>query len=158
MSTPSLEKPLLRIGRHAVQAMLHEALASQPGICGGLLAGKGNNIITAAPLANCAADPTHDYACRPAAAGAIISSWHRQDLTTVGCFRSYTEHTGPQLDDFRALQAAAMEAMGESTSFQWYLAIDLDTAGRLEVRAYAASGDDLIEAACELLEDGASRT
>lgn len=144
----------LRIGRHAVQAMLHEALACAPNLCGGLLAGEGRNVITAASLPNCASDPARHYACHAAAVTRVMEAWRRQGLKAIGAYRSYTVHIAPEKGDFSVIQEAAAQAAGGPFPLPWYLAIALDTAGRLEMHAYNASGRGLVESACELVEDG----
>lgn len=156
MSANEPGQPVLHVSRHAVQTMLHEALAHQPAICGGLLAGRGRRIDVAVPVANNAPDPTRRCMLAAPAVLAALQAWQERGLSLIGLYRSYLAHIVPARMDFSAMLADASPLAGLPVTRLWHVAIALDTQGRLDMRAFAAAGDDQREIACELIEDGST--
>ena len=102
--------PEILVARHAVQAMLRHALDSQPAICCGLLAGSNDHIRSATAL--------------PDAAG-ILAELQKQSSQWMGVYHSDNE---PE-DIFSGLKSTAVDGL-------LYIAVDLDTDGRLDTHAW----------------------
>jgi len=86
----------LRIGRHAVQTMLHHALASQPSECCGILGGKGQCIDMAEPVANESMPPIQDFHPGIESISRVVDTWMTLGFEWRGiyfsCSTSYGQH------------------------------------------------------------------
>ncbi len=126
---PASSLPEISIARHAVQAMLRHALDSLPAICCGLLAGSKSHVQSAMVVPDTAQ---------------VLSELQKKSSQWVGFYRS---NSNP--DDILSEL--------DSTSFGkdglLYLAISLDTDGRLDTRAYQLHDNNWREVPLVLEED-----
>jgi len=148
----------LRIGRHAVQTMLHHALASQPSECCGILGGIDQRIDVAEPVANESMPLIQDSRPGIESIPRVVETWMTLGFEWRGvyfsCSTSHKEHEMVRpisgilkpflqlIDDFPFKPANLIE-----------VALALDVKGRLEAHAFQHAKGGLTEVPLVMQEE-----
>jgi len=140
----------LRIGRHAVQTMLHHALASQPSECCGILGGKGQRIELAEPVANESMPPMQDFHPGIESIPRVVEIWMTLGFEWRGIYfscpsfrrdRGMIRPISGIPEPFRRLTHSCSLKHGNLIE----IALALDIKGRLEAHAFKYGATKLTE-------------
>ncbi len=148
----------LRIGRHAVQTMLHHALASQPSECCGILGGKGQCIELAEPVANESMPPMQDSHPGIESIPRIVEIWMTLGFEWRGiyfsCSTSHKEHE--MVRPISGILKPFLQLIDDCPFKPEHLievALILDIKGRLETHAFQHAKGGLTEVPLVMQEE-----
>jgi hypothetical protein len=152
-ASPMTQVSEIAVSRHAAQEMMHCALTAAPETCAGLLAGHGQHVDTALPLA-----PHPEGGPERPHAGDFhdaAEQLRQHGMGIIGWFHSRIDSHEPDQDTMHWLEelSGSIEELDPASS-PIHLIVALDTKGRLDLNAYVRNhADRLAPVPLRLLDD-----